>query len=172
MLKITKVVIVAALLALPLSGCSNNTIDPTQAPVTTGGYIANPNTDPTPVTPPEKAVGVTGMGNGSDSTAKPVDPATVSTHKMELPNTNTLKVKAGDKIDISMYNQTKNTLYSVDLYYGGATVDAKQHLESLNSDNEGNVTGTVTIPDDFAKGIYTLALTLDGNIFTGNVEIQ
>lgn len=173
--KTTKTIVVTVSLLLALSGCAKN--DATLATQATSSnssntYVANPNTNPISKAPVKDSIGSTGMGNGIINSAPPVDPATVTTHTLDLPTTETLKVKAGDKIDVNMYNQEKNTSYSVDLYFGGETVDSKKHLDNFNSNEEGNISGTVTIPDNFGKGIYTLTLTLDKNIFAGNIEVQ
>lgn len=171
---------VAGMLVLSATACTakDDTPKPIAAATVEGKYITPQDTskDGTPGGPATSTPVPTlanGMGQGAVPNKPAEAPAEAATHEMVLPNTGTLKVKAGDKVHVSFYEGKHGATYVAELFYSSAQSKMKTvNLGSFTPDENGVVEGEVTVPANFAPGIYTLTLTLNDEILGGNIEVS
>lgn len=172
-------VAVAGMLVFSATACTSDSDEPKPIVAETieGGYITpqDPSKDPAPIaagTATPNPNGISGMGQGPD-TSKPVEaPVEADTHELIVPNADTLKVKAGDKVNVSFFEGKPDKTYTAEIFYSTTTSAVKsQKLGAFTPDELGTVKGQVTVPANYEPGLYTLTFTVDDEILGGNIEV-
>lgn len=175
-------VAVAGMLAFSATACTANNDEPKPIVAETmeGKYITPQDTSKdAAINGSDAAVkspdGISGMGQGPvpDKPAEaPVEGAEVVVHEIVLPNIDTLKVKAGDKVSLVFYEGKPDVSYTAEIFYATTTSQVKnQKLGTFTPDELGTVRGEVTIPANYEPGLYTLTLTVGDEILGGNIEV-
>lgn len=170
--------LVAGMLVLSATGCtSNDEAKPIPAETIEGKYITPQDTSKDgavggPATSTAAPTAANGMGKGAVAD-KPVEsPVEANVHEMTLPNVDTLKVKPGDKVNVSFFEGKQGATYTAEIFYSTSQSKMKaQKLGTFTPDENGIVQGEVEVPANFAPGLYTLTLTLGDEILGGNIEV-
>lgn len=170
--------VVAGMLVLSATACtSNDEAKPIPAETVEGKYITPQDTSKDgavggPATSTAAPTSVNGMGQGAVAD-KPVEaPVEATVHEMTLPNVDTLKVKAGDKVNLSFFEGKPGATYVAEIFYSATQSKMKsQKLGTFTPDEDGVVQGEVEVPANFSPGLYTLTLTLGDEILGGNIEV-
>lgn len=170
--------VVAGMLVLSATACtSNDEVKPIPAETVEGKYITPQDTSKDgavggPATSTAAPTSVNGMGQGAIADKPVEEPVEAVVHEMVLPNVDTLKVKAGDKVNVSFYEGKPDATYAAELFYSASQSKMKSlKLGTFTPDETGVVQGEVTIPANFAPGLYTLTLTVGDEILGGNIEV-